>query len=110
MEYLAILGRQPEISIAEIEAQCLAGPAVATSSALPGSQAAPYFEFTSSSELKIDHFGGMLKLAVKLEKRPLEFLQELPEGKITIGVSDYSKNASMILTSIYSPTSLLVKQ
>ena len=94
MEYLAILGRQPEISIAEIEAQCLAGPAVATSSALPGSQAAPYFEFTSSSELKIDHFGGMLKLAVKLEKRPLEFLQELPEGKITIGVSDYSKNAS----------------
>ena len=33
MEYLAILGRQPEISIAEIEAQCLAGPAVATSSA-----------------------------------------------------------------------------
>ena len=96
MEYLAILGRQPEISIAEIEAQCLAGSTVATSSAISGSQVVSpaYFEFTSSNELEIDRFGGMLKLAIKLEKRPLEFLQELPEGKITIGVSDYSKNAS----------------
>jgi tRNA (guanine10-N2)-dimethyltransferase len=96
MEYLAILGRQPEISIAEIEAQCLTGSAAVASSAVLGSQVVSpaYFEFTSSNELEIDRFGGMLKLAVKLEKRPLEFLQELPEGKITIGVSDYSKNAS----------------
>ena len=96
MEYLAILGRQPEISIAEIEAQCLAGSAAVASSAVLGSQVVSpaYFEFTSSDELEIDRFGGMLKLAIKLEKRPLEFLQELPEGKITIGVSDYSKNAS----------------
>ena len=104
MKYLAVLGRQPEISIAEIEAQCLAGPVATFSPTVLGSrlraagvpQVAPpaYFEFISDIEPKIDRFGGVLKLAIELEKKPLEFLQELPEGKITIGVSDYSKNAS----------------
>ena len=104
MKYLAVLGRQPEISIAEIEAQCLAGPVATFSPTVLGSrlraagvpQVAPpaYFEFISDIEPKIDRFGGVLKLAIELEKKPLEFLQGLPEGKITIGVSDYSKNAS----------------
>ena len=104
MKYLAVLGRQPEISIAEIEAQCLAGPVATFSPTVLGSrlraagvsQVAPpaYFEFISDIGPKIDRFGGVLKLAIELEKKPLEFLQELPEGKITIGVSDYSKNAS----------------
>ena len=104
MKYLAVLGRQPEISIAEIEAQCLAGPVATFSPTVLGSRlraagvpqvASPaHFEFISDIEPKIDRFGGVLKLAIELEKKPLEFLQELPEGKITIGVSDYSKNAS----------------
>ena len=104
MKYLAVLGRQPEISIAEIKAQCLAGPVATFSPTVLGSRlraagvpqvALPaYFEFISDIEPKIDRFGGVLKLAIELEKKPLEFLQELPEGKITIGVSDYSKNAS----------------
>ena len=34
------------------------------------------------------------QLAIELEQKPLEYLQSLSEGKITIGVSDYSKNAS----------------
>ncbi|MBR3332197.1 hypothetical protein IKG28_01020 [Candidatus Saccharibacteria bacterium] len=68
MKYLAILGRQPEISIAELEAT----------------------NFCTD----IDRLGGTQKLAVKLEQKPLEFLQSLPDGKITLGVSDYSKNAS----------------
>ncbi|MBR2659044.1 hypothetical protein IKD57_04160 [Candidatus Saccharibacteria bacterium] len=68
MKYLAILGRQPEISIAELEAA----------------------NFCTD----IDRLGGTQKLAVKLEQKPLEFLQSLPDGKITLGVSDYSKNAS----------------
>lgn len=104
MKYLAVLGRQPEISIAEIEAQCLAGPVATFSPTVLGSRlraagvpqvASPaHFEFISDIEPKIDRFGGVLKLAIELEKKPLEFLRELPEGKITIGVSDYSKNAS----------------
>lgn len=68
MKYLAILGRQPEISIAELEAT----------------------EFCTD----IDRLGGTQKLAVKLEQKPLEYLQSLSDGKITIGVSDYSEKAS----------------
>ena len=44
--------------------------------------------------LCIDRLGGTLKLAVELDKTPLEYLSALPEGKLTIGVSDYSKKAS----------------
>lgn len=68
MKYLAVLGRQPEISIAELEAT----------------------DFCTD----IDRLGGTQKLAVRLEQKPLEYLQSLPEGKLTIGVSDYSEKAS----------------
>ena len=68
MKYLAVLGRQPEISIAELEAT----------------------DFCT----EIDKLGGTQKLAVKLDKKPLDYLAGLPEGKITLGVSDYSKGAS----------------
>ncbi|MDO4747070.1 MAG: DNA methyltransferase [Candidatus Saccharibacteria bacterium] len=68
MKYLAVLGRQPEISIAELEMS----------------------DFCTD----IDRLGGTQKLAAKLEQAPLEFLSQLPEGKLTIGVSDYSEKAS----------------
>ena len=68
MKYLAVLGRQPEISIAELE----------------------FSDFCTD----IDRLGGTQKLAVLLEEKPLEYLQGLPEGKITVGVSDYSEGAS----------------
>ncbi|MBR2994096.1 hypothetical protein IKF43_01725 [Candidatus Saccharibacteria bacterium] len=68
MKYLAVLGRQPEISIAELE--------------------------MTNFCTEIDKLGGTQKLAIKLKKKPLDFLAELPEGKITLGVSDYSKGAS----------------
>ena len=68
MKYLAVLGRQPEISIAELEATNFC---------------------TDTSRL-----GGTMKLAEEIGSSPLEFLKNLPEGKITLGVSDYSKNAS----------------
>ncbi|MBQ3474000.1 methyltransferase domain-containing protein [Candidatus Saccharibacteria bacterium] len=68
MKYLAVLGRQPEISIAELEAS----------------------DFCTD----INRLGGTQKIAIKLEQKPLEYLAGLPEGKITLGVSDYSKKAS----------------
>ena len=74
MKYLAILGRQPEISALELEMS----------------------DFCTD----IDRLGGTQKLAVKLEEKPLDFLRKLPDGKITLGVSDYSKKASSKTASI----------
>ena len=68
MKYLAVLGRQPEISIAELEAT----------------------DFCTD----IDRLGGTLKLAMKLDEKPLDYLSGLPEGKITLGVSDCSSHGS----------------
>lgn len=74
MKYLAILGRQPEISALELEMS----------------------DFCTD----IDRLGGTQKLAAKLEEKPLDFLRKLPDGKITLGVSDYSKKASSKTASI----------
>ena len=84
--YLAVLGRQPEISIAELEALFS-----------DVKQISPLLAVFKSQNLilpDINRLGGSLKIAKKLEQKPLDFLSNLPSGKITIGLSDYSKNAS----------------
>ena len=107
-KYLAVLGRQPEISIAELEAiSCLEWHQTSFSDrvavtrrhgdgalvlALPGSGCPS--KDVSMPFLQIDRLGGTLKMAVELEQTPLEYLSGLPEGKITIGLSDYSEKAS----------------
>ena len=106
MKYLAVLGRQPEISIAELEAlglECIQIPSsgrvrpahrhgrTALSLALPRSEM-PAGGILNSH--LIDRLGGTLKLAVEIPGQPLDYLQNLPEGKITLGVSDYSERAS----------------
>lgn len=105
MKYLAVLGRQPEISIAELEV--LSGAewrqmSFSGRSSRPSSRGLSLSPRSNcgipskdiSTSLNIDRLGGCLKLAVSLEQKPLEFLQGLPEGKITLGVSDYSKKTS----------------
>ncbi|MBR3180268.1 hypothetical protein IKF57_01930 [Candidatus Saccharibacteria bacterium] len=82
MKYLAVLGRQPEISLAELEALYSDVRQISPELAI------------FSREPDIARLGGVLKLAVGLETVPLEFLQSLPEGKITLGLSDYSARAS----------------
>ena len=107
MKYLAVLGRQPEISIAELEsisgvewrqipftgrvARARRHGARALNLALPRS-GIPVKGI--STPLDINRLGGVQKLAVELGQKPLEYLQALPEGKITIGVSDYSDKAT----------------
>ncbi len=109
MKYLAVLGRQPEISIAELEA--IYGGVERVSDVLV------YFTLTGDDSGRgpqnvlrsknfgegeesagpvesINRLGGVLKLAVVLDQKPLEYLQNLSDGKITIGVSDYSEKAS----------------
>ncbi|MBR3052390.1 hypothetical protein IKG60_02090 [Candidatus Saccharibacteria bacterium] len=48
----------------------------------------------SANTADINRLGGSLKIAKKLKTRPLEYLQKLPEGKITLGISDYSCGSS----------------
>ena len=107
MKYLAVLGRQPEISIAELEAvtgtewretsssgrvaRARCHGARALNLALPRSGTPSEGVF---APLSINRLGGTQKLALQLEPKPLEYLQSLPEGKITLGVSDYSEKAT----------------
>ncbi|MBR5647842.1 hypothetical protein IKW73_02825 [Candidatus Saccharibacteria bacterium] len=83
MKYLAVLGRQPEISIAELTALFSDVKKLNKSLAT----------FIAES-VDINRLGGSIKIAEELSEKPLEILQKVPGGKITIGVSDYSKNAS----------------
>ncbi|MBR2994605.1 hypothetical protein IKF32_01675 [Candidatus Saccharibacteria bacterium] len=109
MKYLVVLGRQPEISIAELEAQFndvrrVSERLAIITSAGDGSGRGPQNVLRSKNfgegeepagpAENIDRFGGVLKFAVELTKSPLEYLAGLLDGKITIGVSDYSKGAS----------------
>ena len=82
--YLAVLGREPEISNAELTA--LFGEVKSLSPSLS--------LFSAKETPNINHLGGSLKLAKKLTEKPLDFISKTAEGKITLGVSDYSKNAS----------------
>ena len=97
MKYLAVLGRLPKLSLAELEAQFSEVTEI-----LEGRLAE--FNWSGSEKLselgsalcvpEISRFGGSLKFGEKLESSPLEFLKALPEGTITLGVSDYSRGAS----------------
>ena len=84
MEYLAILGRQANISLAELEALFSnvkkISPKLAT--------------FSTKEGTDFSRLGGTIKIGVKIDMPIMDFLQNLPEGKITIGVSDYSKNTN----------------
>ena len=99
--YIAILGRQPEVSLAEIRAQFGNGRRISGKIAkfeLPSGEAGDFLRQTAAltigGEPNIDHFGGSLKFAKKLNQKLLDYLKSLPEGKIVLGVSDYSKRAS----------------
>ena len=56
MKYLVVLGRQPEISVAELEAQF---PDIKFLTSNIYSQSLAYIEFTTESEILIDKLGGL---------------------------------------------------
>ena len=85
MQYLAILGRQPKISLAELESL------FSNVEYLGGSLAT----FESAEQPNIDRLGGSVKLARPINDSPEKFLLESGfDGKYVIGVSDYSKGAN----------------
>ena len=84
MKYIAIAGRQLEISLAE--ARALFGNARVKNKHI--------IEFGAGVRPNIDRMGGSMKLAEELAVTPMQYLMDLPEGKITLGVSDYSGSAN----------------
>lgn len=88
MKYLAVLGRQPKISLAELMSlYCDVRPI--------GMGLAEFETKTAGAPADVRRLGGSLKVAEEITMPIMEFLKSLPsEGKITLGVSDYSKNAS----------------
>ena len=104
-KYLAVLGRQPLISVAELEAQFsevrlvgAEGPvdeATRSAGRSERTAGAELAEFESEREPEIARLGGALKIAVPIEGALVPWLLERPkEGKITLGVSDYSRRAT----------------
>lgn len=84
MKYIAVAGRQPEISVAEIEA-IFGGTIIKNNNII---------EFDSKTKPDIDKLGGSLKIGERIDGPVLSYLAEMPEGKITLGVSDYSRRSS----------------
>ena len=85
MRYLAVLGRQPRISVAELESLFSDVDFFGGNLAL----------FESDGKPDINRLGGTIKLARPLTASPEKYLLDLDfDGKFVIGVSDYSKGAS----------------
>ncbi len=88
--YVAVLGRQPLISVAELES-------------LYGSQnvrlVSPQLaEFKTENLLSIDRMGGTQKIAELIAEPLADFWRKLPEtGKIVLGISDVSRGAKPFL-------------
>ena len=89
MKYLSVLGRQPEISLAELSALFQQVEQVSPLLATFESEALP----------DINRLGGSLKLAQKLDTPLVDYLAALPDGKLTIGLSNYGKKATARSTS-----------
>ena len=85
MRYLAVLGRQPKISMAELEALFGAVRPMGVNLA----------EFEANKLPDIKRLGGTQKIAIKINDSIPGFLEKMPkDGKITLGVSDYTPHAS----------------
>ncbi|MDO4611541.1 MAG: DNA methyltransferase [Candidatus Saccharibacteria bacterium] len=87
MKYLAVAGRQPEISKAELTALLPEAKIFSDGKIIR-------FEVVEKISFNPNRLGGVLKLAEKIDGRVIDFLAGLPEGKITLGVSDFSRGAN----------------
>ena len=91
MKYLAVLGRLPKLSLAELESLFTeVEPLLERGSDLrKNSQKSPALAtFESSETPDINRLGGTQKLAVKLEITPLDFCEALTSGEIICELCD----------------------
>ena len=89
MQYLAILGRQPKISLAELESLFSDVEYLGENLAI----------FSAKESPEIARLGGVIKLAQSIDSAPEKFLTEYAKtysfsGKFVIGISDYSKRGA----------------
>jgi len=83
--FLVVLGRTPKLSLAELEIIFGASNVTPLSDDLA---------LVDAKTIDIDRLGGTIK-AGKIIKEPItNYLANLPPGKITLGLSDYSRNAT----------------
>ena len=85
MMFLAILGRQSKISLAELES--LYGPKNIT-------VLAENLALVKTVAFDLSRMGGIIKAGQILESPLLDYLSSLPPGNITLGFSDYSPPAT----------------
>ena len=87
MKYLALLGRLDKISLAELES--LFG------NVRPVGKTMAVFEADREPDLR--RLGGVQKIAEEMPggyDKLVSYLENLPDGKITLGVSDYRRRAT----------------
>ena len=80
-----VLGRETKLSLAELEA---------VFGSKQVEQVATNLATVEATNVQIDRLGGCLKAARILEEPLADYLAALPEGKITLGFSDYSPRAN----------------
>ncbi len=85
MTFLLVLGREPKISLAELEA-------IFSSSKVK--HIAPQLALVTAHSIPLNRLGGTIKAAQILDEPIQDFLSKLPDGKITLGISDYSEHAN----------------
>ncbi|MBR6169024.1 hypothetical protein IKQ74_03725 [Candidatus Saccharibacteria bacterium] len=85
MTFLFVLGREPKISLAELEA-------IFSSSKVK--QIGANLAQVTARTVSLDHLGGTVKVAQIIDQPIQDFLSNLPTGKITLGISDYSEHAN----------------
>ncbi len=85
MNYLMVLGREPKISLAELEA-------LFSSSKVK--QVAPNLAIVTAHSVSLDRLGGTIKAGQIIDAPIQDYLSKLPAGKITLGISDYSEHAN----------------
>ncbi|MFV0485155.1 MAG: TRM11 family SAM-dependent methyltransferase [Candidatus Saccharimonadales bacterium] len=83
--YLVILGREPKISLAELEA---------VFGATNVKPVAGNIALVVTKKFDLNRLGGTIKAGRVLDGSPVEMLLAMPEGKITLGYSDYSEQAT----------------
>ena len=86
MRYLFILGREPKLSLVELES---------VFGAKNLQLLAPHIALVDTKRpVKLERLGGCLKVAQVLDQPLSSFLASQPAGKLTLGVSDYSPRAT----------------
>ncbi|MBO4855678.1 hypothetical protein J5500_04745 [Candidatus Saccharibacteria bacterium] len=85
MTFLLVLGREPKISLAELEA-------LFSSSKVK--QIAPQLALVTAHSIPLERIGGTIKAAQLIDEPIQDYLSNLPAGKITLGISDYSQHAN----------------